>query len=32
MFAPSHANNSFSHKTQMKGLGSLEGHLVSITS
>jgi hypothetical protein len=29
---PSHANNSFWHKTHVKGAGSLEGPLVSITS
>src|ERR1035437_6457415 len=29
---PSHANNSFSHKTHLKGRASLEGPLVSITS
>src|SRR5450756_789352 len=29
---PSHTNNSFSHKTHLKGFGSLEGPLVSITS
>jgi hypothetical protein len=30
--SPSHANNSFSHKTHLKGAESLEGPLVSITS
>ena len=30
--SPSHANNSLSHKTHLKGRASLEGPLVSITS